>query len=187
MKITITNDPNRYSGPMGFVAQLIVMTLAAILAAYILPGVQIDSIAAAIITAVVIALLNTFIRPILIVITLPFTVLSMGLFLAIINALIIMLASGLVSHFHVNNFGSALLFSLLLTAINYLLEIPNRLMRRPKYQTSDEAQLDTHTDTDEEGYTAYEEVEDDEDIEETDNSEASPAEEPSDKQDNDKY
>ncbi len=162
MKITITNDPNRYSGPLGFLAQLIVMTLAAILAAYILPGVRIDSISAAIITAVVIALLNTFIRPILIVITLPFTVLSMGLFLVIINALIIMLASGLVSKFHVNGFGSALLFSILLTAINYLLEIPNRLMRRPKYQLADEAQPDTHTDTDEEGFTAYEEVEENE-------------------------
>lgn len=159
MKITITNDSNRYSGPMGFLTQLIVMTLAAILSAYILPGVQIDSVAAAIITAVVIALLNTFIRPILIVITLPFTILSMGLFLLIINALIVMLASGLVNHFHVNGFGSALLFSLLLTAINYLLEIPNRLMRRPKYQPSDMEKTDPHTFTDENGYTAYEEVE----------------------------
>lgn len=159
MKITITNDPNRYSGPLGFLAQLIVMTLAAILAAYILPGVQIDSVSAAIITAVVIALLNTFIRPILIVITLPFTVFSMGLFLVIINAIIIMLASGLVKHFHVSGFGSALLFSLLLTAINYLLEIPNRLMRKPKYQPYDSQQSDTHTDTDDDGYTAYEEVE----------------------------
>lgn len=162
MKITITNDSNRYSGPMGFLTQLIVMTLAAILSAYILPGVQIDSVAAAIITAVVIALLNTFIRPILIVITLPFTILSMGLFLLIINALIVMLASGLVNHFHVNGFDSALLFSLLLTAINYLLEIPNRLMRRPKYQPSDMEKTDPHTFTDENGYTAYEEVEENE-------------------------
>ena len=94
MKITINNNQELYSGKFGFLAQVVVMTLATILAAYILPGVQISSVAAAILTAVVIALLNSFIRPILIVITLPFTILSMGLFLLIINALIILLASG---------------------------------------------------------------------------------------------
>jgi putative membrane protein len=90
MRIEINNNNRFYSGPFGFLAQLVVMTLAAILAAYILPGVRIDSVMAAILTAAVIALLNTFIRPILIVITLPFTIVSMGLFLIIINALIIL-------------------------------------------------------------------------------------------------
>ena len=159
MRITIGNTHDLYSGRFGFLAQLIVMTLAVILAAYILPGVKVSSVGIAIITALVISLLNNFIRPILIVITLPFTVFSMGLFLFIINAIIILLASGLVSGFHVNGFGNALLFSLLLTAINYLLELPNRLMRRPNYQPSDQAQPDDHTDTDEDGFTPYEEVE----------------------------
>ncbi len=159
MKIEINNSNRFYSGPFGFIAQLVVMTLAAILAAYILPGVHIDSVAAAILTAAVIALLNSFIRPILIVITLPFTVFSMGLFLLIINALIILMASGLVDSFHVDSFWSALLFSLLLTGLNYLLEIPNRLMRRPRYQPSDQQKLDEHADTDADGFTSYEEIE----------------------------
>ena len=72
---------------MGFVTQVVVMALATVLAAYLLPGVHVDSVGAAILTAAVIALLNNFIRPILIVLTLPFTIVSMGLFLLVINAL----------------------------------------------------------------------------------------------------
>lgn len=159
MKIEINNSNRFYSGPLGFIAQLVVMTLAAILAAFILPGVHIDSVMAAILTATVIALLNSFIRPILIVITLPFTIFSMGLFLLIINALIILMAAELVNSFHVDSFWSALLFSLLLTGLNYLLEIPNRLMRRPEYQPSGEGKGDEHVDTDADGFTSYEELE----------------------------
>ena len=162
MKITINKTPNLYSGPLGFLAQLIVLTLAAILATRILPGVTISSTGAAIITAIVIAALNTFLRPILIVLTLPFTIFSMGLFLLIINALIILLASGLVSSFHVDGFWNALLFSLLLIILNYLLELPNRLMRRPDYQPSNNSSQDPHTDTDENGFSPYEIIDDDE-------------------------
>ena len=164
MKLTIRNRPDQYSGVLGFVAQVVVMTLATLLAAYVLPDsmVRIDSLRTAILAAMVIALLNNFIRPILIVITLPFTIFSMGLFLLVINAVIIMLASGLVNDFHVYGFGSAFIFSLLLTFLNYLLEIPNRLMRRPKYEPSNHEAIDGHTDTDEEGFSPYEEIHDDE-------------------------
>ena len=99
---------------MGFVTQVVVMALATVLAAYLLPGVHVDSVGAAILTAAVIALLNNFIRPILIVLTLPFTIVSMGLFLLVINALIILMTAGLVPKFHVDGFWNALLFSLLL-------------------------------------------------------------------------
>ena len=162
MKINLSSQSDLYSGKFGFIAQTVVMTLAIILAAYILPGVHINSVGAAIITAIVIALLNSFIRPILIVITLPFTVLTMGLFLLIINAVIILLASGLVSSFHVDGFWNALLFSLLLTLLNYLLEIPNRITRRPSYQHPDSEQPALHVDTDEEGFSPYEVIEDEE-------------------------
>lgn len=162
MKIVLSDRKDLYSGPWGFVAQLVVMTLATVLAAYLLPGVHINSVWTALLTALVIALLNTFLRPILIVLTLPFTIVSMGFFLLIINAAIIMLASVLISNFHVDGFLNALVFSLLLIIINYLLEIPNRLMRRPKYQPSDTATPDYHVDTDEDGFTPYEEVKDEE-------------------------
>lgn len=161
MKIIIGNQQNLYSGPLGFLAQVVVMALATVLAAYLLPGVRVDTLGTAILTAAVIALLNSFIRPILIVLTLPFTIFSMGLFLLIINAFIIMLTAGLVPSFHVGGFWDALLFSLLLTGINYLLELPNRLMRRPKYQPSDLPEHDNHIDTDPDGFTPYEEIHDD--------------------------
>lgn len=138
MKITIGDNGELYAGPLGFVAQVVVMTLATLLAAYLLHGVHIDTVGAAILTAAVIAVLNNFLRPILIALTLPFTIATLGLFLLVINAVIILLASQLVRHFNVDGFWNALLFSLLLTVFNYVLEIPNRLMRRPHYTPHDE-------------------------------------------------
>lgn len=158
MKITINTDNDTYTGKWGFLARVIVMTLATILAAKLLPGVHINSLLTAILTAVVISLLNNFIRPILIVVTLPFTIVSMGLFLLVINALIVILASGLITDFNVDGFGSALLFSLLLTLFNYLLELPNKAIRRKQYKNHSEQDIHKKHNDDEDDYTPYEEV-----------------------------
>ena len=157
MKITINNYPEPYSGPLGFIAQMVVMALATVLAAYIMPGVHIDTFWAAILTAAVIALLNNFIRPILIVITLPVTAITLGLFLFVINAIIILMASELVGGFHVDSFGSALLFSLILMGVNYLLELPNKYLNSKPLQ---QQQMHQDNDTDDEGFTPYEEIKD---------------------------
>ena len=151
MKINISTYQQQHSGLWGFVARTIVLTLATIIAIRFLPGVRIvgGSIGAAIVTAIVIALLDNFIRPILIFITLPFTVVTLGLFIFIINAIIIELAATLVGPFEVDTFGYALLFSLIITALNYLLELPSRWLNRGTYK---------HVD-DEEEFTDYEEVE----------------------------
>ena len=154
MIVKFSNTNDFHSGKYGFLTHTIVMTLAVILAAYLLPGVHVNSVWWAILTAIVISLLNSFIRPILIVVTLPFTIISMGLFLFIINAVVIMLASRLVRGFEVGGFGSALLFSLLLTVLNYLLELPNKLMNRKTFEENADG-----PDTDDEGFTPYEEVE----------------------------
>lgn len=154
MIVKFSNTNDFHSGKYGFLTRTIVMTLAVILAAYLLPGVHVNSVWWAILTAIVISLLNSFIRPILIVVTLPFTIISMGLFLFIINAVVIMLASRLVRGFEVGGFGSALLFSLLLTVLNYLLELPNKLMNRKTFEENTDG-----PDTDDEGFTPYEEVE----------------------------
>lgn len=151
MKITFHHDNRHFVGPGGFLTRVIVMSLAAMLAAYLLPGIQFDSFAAVVITAIVIALLNNFIRPILIVVTLPFLLLSMGLFLFVVNAIVILLADSLVSGFHVASFGSALLFGLLLTLFNYLLELPNRMLYRQPYRSPHDSNSDE--------FTPYEEVE----------------------------
>jgi putative membrane protein len=88
------------------------------------------------------------------VVTLPATVVTLGLFLFVINAIIILMASGIVNGFEVNNFGSALLFSLVLTAVNYLLELPNRYLQRKELRKRRD------DDTDDEGFTPYEEIKD---------------------------
>ncbi len=87
----------------------------------LLPSVQIVSYTSAVWVAAVLALLNTFVKPILILFTLPVTILTMGLFILVINALIILMASNLVGGFYVPSFFSALLFSLLLSAFRTVL------------------------------------------------------------------
>ena len=120
------NKPTKYS----FITKTIVMTLAVLIASYIMDGVKVDNVFVAILAAVVISLLNNFIRPILIVLTLPFTILSMGLFLLVINALIIIMASKIVPDFYVDGFGTALIFSLMITLLNYLLDIPSKMVNK---------------------------------------------------------
>ncbi len=92
-------------------------------AAYLLPGVRVDDFFAALVAAVVIGLINTFLRPVFILLTLPINILTLGLFTLVINALLIMLASSLVPGFQVANFGWAMLFSVVLFLVNWGLGI----------------------------------------------------------------
>lgn len=100
---------------MNFLLKLLLTAVAVIVLANILPGVRVDSYGTAIIVAVTIAILNMFVRPILVVFTLPVTILTLGLFLFIINALIILLAGKLVTGFYVSGLLSAMVFSILLS------------------------------------------------------------------------
>jgi putative membrane protein len=72
------------------------MTLAVIITSYILPGINLEDFWTALIVAIVLGLLNAFLRPLLIILTIPVTILTFGLFLLVINALLILLASRLV-------------------------------------------------------------------------------------------
>ena len=142
-----------YSGRGGCLTRILLLSVAVIVAAWLLPGVAVGSVWSVLLTAVVISLLDNLVRPILVVITLPVTAITLGLFLFVINAIIILLASEIVDGFEVSGFGSALLFSFVLTGINYLLELPNRYLERKElHQRHDD-------NTDEEGFTPYEEVE----------------------------
>jgi putative membrane protein len=107
---------------MKFLAQLIVSALAVIIASMILPGVHVDNALTAIIVAAVLAFLNAIVKPIFVILTIPITIFTMGLFLLVINALIILLAAKIVDGFHVNGFWIALLFSLLLTLVTSVFE-----------------------------------------------------------------
>lgn len=105
-----------------FLTKVLLTTIAALFASYFLSGVHIDSFQTAFIVAIVLALLNNFIKPILILLTLPITIITLGLFLIVINILIIKWAADLVSGFEVNGWWSALLFSLLVSVVTSVLE-----------------------------------------------------------------
>lgn len=90
--------------------------------AYIYSGVQVTSFLTAMVAALVIGLLNAVLRPVLVVLTLPVTVLTLGLFLFVINALMFWAAAGVLEGFGVRNFLAALVGSLLYTAIGMVID-----------------------------------------------------------------
>jgi putative membrane protein len=102
--------------------KLLISTIAVLITAYLLPGVRDLDFFSALLVASVLAFLNAFLKPILVVLTIPITIFSLGLFLLVINASIILVASQLLKHFEVSNFWWALLFSLILSFITSILE-----------------------------------------------------------------
>jgi len=95
--------------------------LAVMISSYIIPGVLVDSYYVSLIVAVVIALLNIFVKPLLILFTLPINIMTLGLFTFVINTTIILLAAKIVPGFGVSKFWDALLFSILLSLVSSIL------------------------------------------------------------------
>jgi putative membrane protein len=114
---------------MNILLRIIITSISAVIAAYILPGVELAGFTTAIIVAFVLALLNAFLKPILIILTIPITIFTFGLFLLVINAAMIMLASHFISGFYVDGFWYALLFSIILSIISSLLGIEGTRQR----------------------------------------------------------
>jgi putative membrane protein len=111
------------SGMKNFIAKTLITAAAVVLASYVIPtGVSVDRFTTALLVALVLSVLNFFVKPLLVLVTLPITVLTLGLFLFIINAVIILLAGKLVAGFQVHSLWQALLFSLLLSLFTYVLE-----------------------------------------------------------------
>ncbi|HCP41654.1 MAG TPA: hypothetical protein DIT65_07655 [Cryomorphaceae bacterium] len=100
------------------ITRLIISSLSVFLAGWLLPGVQIDSFTTAVGIAIVLGLLNATLKPLLIVITIPITVMSLGLFLLIINAIIIGVADQWIDGLLVRSTWTAILFSFLISAIS---------------------------------------------------------------------
>lgn len=100
---------------MRLVIRILVTAFIVVALANFLPGAAIPNYVTGIWVAIVLGLINTFIKPILILFTLPVTIITFGLFLLVINAFVILLCSHLVSGFHIDGFWWALLFSLLLS------------------------------------------------------------------------
>lgn len=100
------------------VVRFLLSGVAVLLSAYLLPGVHVKDYWAALLVALLISIVNVIVKPILIVFTIPITVFTLGLFLLVINALMILLVDGLVDDFQVDNFWWALAFSLILSVFN---------------------------------------------------------------------
>jgi putative membrane protein len=106
---------------MNIVLRIIISAVVAFALSYVLSGVHIQNFVTALILAVVLGLLNLIIKPVLVILTLPITIFTFGLFLFVINALIILLAAKFVSGFQVDGFWWAMLFSLLLSILTSFL------------------------------------------------------------------
>lgn len=106
---------------MGFLVRLLLTAVAVFAGAYLIPGVEVKNFWTAIIVAIVMGLLNLVVKPILVILTLPITILTLGLFYLVINVVIIYLTDYFVTDFTVRGFVPALLFSLLVALINAVL------------------------------------------------------------------
>ena len=102
---------------MKLLFRILITGVLVLLIANWLPGVQVAGFATALIVAVVLGLLNIFVKPILVILTLPVTIVTLGLFLLVINALIILLCDKIVGGFGVSSFWIALLFSIILSIL----------------------------------------------------------------------
>ncbi len=106
---------------MKLLIRLLLNALAVVILAYALPGVGVDSFVTAIIVALVLGLLNFLVKPILVLLTLPITLVTLGLFLLIINAIIILIAAKFIPGFSVNGVLWAIIFSILLSILQSIL------------------------------------------------------------------
>ena len=110
---------------MDFIINLLITAAVVMFTAWILPGIQIKNYWSAIVVAIILALLNIFVKPVMVFLTIPFTIITFGLFLLVINALIILLAGAIVSGFKVMGFWWALAFSIVISLISYILGANN--------------------------------------------------------------
>ena len=107
---------------MRFLLKLLVTSLAVFFGAKLIPGVHLEGFPTAILVALLIGFLNAFLKPILIILTIPITLVTFGLFLLVINAVIIVLTDYALTGFTVDSFFTAVLFSIIVSIITWILE-----------------------------------------------------------------
>jgi len=112
---------------MNFLIRLLLLTLGVMLTAYLIPaGVEVDDFMTALLVAAFLSLLNVTLKPILIILTIPVTFFTFGLFLLVINAFMIMLADSVIDGFLVKGFWWAMFFSLILSIVTSIFEALSR-------------------------------------------------------------
>jgi putative membrane protein len=105
----------------GIVLRWLILTLAILVAAYLIEGIEVRGFGSALLAAALLGILNAVFRPILILLTLPITILTLGLFTFVINALLLMMASGVIGGLEVHGFWAAFFGSLIISLISWLL------------------------------------------------------------------
>jgi len=106
---------------MGILIRWLILTAAILIASYLLDGIHVSGFMSAFFAAAILGILNAFFRPILFILTFPITVLTLGLFTFVINAVLLMMASGVISGFEVRGFWTAVFGSLLISLVSWVL------------------------------------------------------------------
>ena len=106
---------------IGIIIRWLTLTVAIILASYLIEGIRVSGFFSALFTAAILGILNVFFRPIVLILTLPVNLLTLGLFTFVINAFMLKMASGVISGFEVYGFWPAVLGSLIISAVNWFL------------------------------------------------------------------
>ena len=106
---------------MGLLVRWLILTAAITVAAYLINGIHVDGFLSAFFAAAILGVLNVFFRPILLILTLPINILTLGLFTFVINAVLLKMASGVISGFEVQGFWSAVWGALIISVVNWLL------------------------------------------------------------------
>jgi putative membrane protein len=104
----------------GFLLRLVISALGLWLASVIVPGIRVDGLGTLILAALVLGVVNALVRPILIILTLPFTIITLGLFLLVINAAMLGLVALVLPGFHVHGFLAALLGSIVVSLVSWV-------------------------------------------------------------------
>jgi putative membrane protein len=105
----------------GIFIKWLILTAASMMASYLIEGIRVSGFLSAFFTAAILGILNVFFRPVLLILTLPINILSLGLFTFVINALLLKMASGVISGFEVYGFWSAVFGSLVISIVNWIL------------------------------------------------------------------
>jgi putative membrane protein len=105
----------------GIFIKWLILTAAIMMASYLIEGIRVSGFLSAFFTAAILGILNVFFRPVLLILTLPINILSLGLFTFVINALLLKMASGVISGFEVYGFWSAVFGSLVISIVNWIL------------------------------------------------------------------
>lgn len=108
---------------MKLLVYLVISSVSIFIASYILPGIYVQNVVTVLVLAIVLGVLNAILKPILLLLTLPITIITLGLFIFVLNALMVLLAALLVPGFEVSGFFSALFFSIVVSIISWFLSL----------------------------------------------------------------